>query len=45
MTQFLIGLQTGCQAFDHYFIAAFVAGLLVAGIGIGVAWILIRGKP
>ena len=43
MNEFLIGLEMGCQAFDNYFIAAFVAGALVAAVAIGVAW-MIRGK-
>ena len=42
VNEFLIGLQMGCQAFDNYFIGAFVAGLLVAAVVIGVAWMIRR---
>jgi hypothetical protein len=30
----------GCQAFDNYLIAAFIGGVLVAVIVIGVAWMI-----
>ena len=42
VNEFLIGLQMGCSAFDNYFIAAFVGGLLVAAVVIGVAWMIRR---